>query len=167
MKNIEIINGKIYRQKNAELKKLINSLKGENKKIVFTNGVFDILHRGHIDYLSKAADLGDVLIVGLNTDSSVKRLGKGDSRPIQDEESRAVILASIGFVDFVVLFDEDTPYDLIKFVEPDVLVKGADYKPEDIVGGDIVKANGGAIVTIDFLEGFSTTSIERKIKNIR
>ncbi len=167
MKNIEIINGKIYRQKNAELKKLINSLKAENKKVVFTNGVFDILHRGHIDYLSKAADLGDVLIVGLNTDSSVKRLGKGDSRPIQDEESRAVILASIGFVDLVVLFDEDTPYDLIKFVEPDVLVKGADYKPEDIVGGDIVKANGGAIVTIDFLEGFSTTSIERKIKNIR
>jgi len=167
MKNIEIINGKIYRQKNAELKKLINSLKAKNKKVVFTNGVFDILHRGHIDYLSKAADLGDVLIVGLNTDSSVKRLGKGDSRPIQDEESRAVILASIGFVDFVVLFDEDTPYDLIKFVEPDVLVKGADYKPEDIVGGDIVKANGGAIVTIDFLEGFSTTSIERKIKNIR
>ena len=97
----------------------------------------------------------------------MKRLGKGDSRPIQDEESRAVILASIGFVDFVVLFEEDTPYDLIKFIEPDVLVKGADYKPEDIVGGDIVKANGGAIVTIEFLEGFSTTSIERKIKNIR
>jgi len=167
MKNIEIINGKIYRQKNAELKKLINSLKAENKKIVFTNGVFDILHRGHIDYLSKAADLGDILIVGLNTDSSVKRLGKGDSRPIQDEESRAVILASIGFVDFVVLFEEDTPYDLIKFIEPDVLVKGSDYKPENIVGGDIVKANGGAIVTINFLEGFSTTSIERKIKNIR
>jgi rfaE bifunctional protein nucleotidyltransferase chain/domain len=136
----------------------------QQKKIVFTNGCFDLIHLGHIDYLSKAKDLGDVLLVGLNTDASVRRLDKGASRPIKDEYSRAIILAAMHFIDGVVLFDEDTPYQLIKLVQPDVLVKGSDYRPEEIVGYDIVKNKGGEIVTIDFLPGYSTSLIEEKIK---
>jgi len=132
------------------------------RKVVFTNGCFDLVHQGHIDYLSKARDLGDMLVVGLNTDASVRRL-KGPRRPINDEYSRALLLASMVFVDYVVLFDEDTPYELIKAVQPDVLVKGSDYKPEDIVGYDIVTAKGGKVETLDFLPGFSTTAIECKI----
>jgi len=134
------------------------------KKIVFTNGCFDLLHLGHIDYLSKAKDLGDILIVGVNTDNSVVRLNKGENRPITNEQSRASIIASLFFVDAVVLFDEDTPYKLIKIVQPDVLVKGSDYKPEDIVGYDVVMAKKGEIRTIDYLEGYSTTAIEQKIR---
>jgi len=134
------------------------------KKIVFTNGCFDLLHLGHIDYLSKAKDLGDILIVGVNTDNSVVRLNKGENRPITNEQSRASIIASLFFVDAVVLFDEDTPYKLIKIVQPDVLVKGSDYKPEDIVGYDVVMAKKGEIRTIDYLEGYSTTTIEQKIR---
>ncbi|MFY8191050.1 MAG: D-glycero-beta-D-manno-heptose 1-phosphate adenylyltransferase [Bacteroidia bacterium] len=133
------------------------------KKIVFTNGCFDILHRGHVDYLAKAADLGDVLIIGVNTDSSVSKL-KGAHRPIQDEESRMQILASLGFVDAVILFGEATPYELIKLVQPDVLVKGSDYQAQNIVGYDIVSAKGGEIKTLDFIPGYSTSAIEAKIK---
>ena len=136
----------------------------KSKNIVFTNGVFDLLHLGHIDYLSKAKDSGDILIIGVNSDSSARRLGKGETRPITDEISRSTIIAALGFVDAVVLFDEDTPYNLIKTVQPDVLVKGADYKPEDIVGYDIVTAKGGKIETIKFLDGYSTTAIEDKIR---
>lgn len=136
----------------------------ENKKIVFTNGCFDLIHRGHVDYLSKAASLGDVLVVGLNTDASVQRL-KGMSRPIQDEKSRAMIMASFFFVDLVVFFDEDTPYELIKRVQPDILVKGSDYHPEDIVGYDILMAKHGHVKTINFVEGFSTSNIINKIKS--
>ncbi len=135
-----------------------------DKKIVFTNGCFDILHLGHIDYLCKAADLGDVLLVGLNTNKSVSNI-KGLHRPINDEKQRSMIIASLHFVDNVIFFDEETPYELIKIVQPDVLVKGADYKPEDIVGGDIVKAKAGKIMTLDFLPGYSTTLIEQKIRN--
>ncbi|HXC05558.1 MAG TPA: D-glycero-beta-D-manno-heptose 1-phosphate adenylyltransferase [Bacteroidia bacterium] len=135
-----------------------------SQKIVFTNGCFDILHRGHIDYLSKAADCGNILIIGLNSDASTKKLNKGASRPIQDETSRALILASLHFVSAVVLFDEDTPYELIKLIQPDVLVKGADYKIEQIAGHDIVQAKGGEVKLIPFLEGFSTSGIEQKIK---
>ena len=135
------------------------------KKIVFTNGCFDILHRGHIDYLCKARDLGDVLVVGVNTDASVKRLNKSPERPINTEQSRAILLASSLLIDAVVLFDEDTPYELIKIVQPDVLVKGADYKPEDIVGSDIVKAHGGEIITVELTQGFSTTALIQKIKS--
>ena len=113
------------------------------KKIVFSNGCFDILHRGHVEYLSKAAAKGDALIIGLNTDASVRRL-KGPSRPVNDENARAFVLAALGFVSAVTLFDEDTPYQLINKVQPDVLVKGSDYKPEDIVGYDIVMAKAGA-----------------------
>ena len=135
-------------------------LKG--KKIVFTNGCFDLIHLGHVDYLSKARDLGDFLVVGVNTDSSVRRL-KGESRPLQDENSRCMILAAFSFVDYVVMFDEDTPLNLITAVQPDVLVKGADYKPEDIVGYDVVKAKNGEVKTIEFLDGYSTTNIVKKI----
>jgi rfaE bifunctional protein nucleotidyltransferase chain/domain len=132
--------------------------KFQSRKIVFTNGCFDILHRGHIEYLSKARDLGDVLIIGLNTDASVKRI-KGGNRPVQDETSRAMILASLRFVEAIVLFDEDTPYNLISLVKPDVLVKGGDYTEETIVGADIVKASGGEVVTVPLTEGYSTTQI--------
>lgn len=136
----------------------------EGKNIVFTNGCFDIVHRGHLDYLSKAAALGDKLIIGLNTDASVRGI-KGPERPITDEYSRAWLLASLCYVDAVVLFDEPTPYELISRVQPQVLVKGADYKAEEVVGYDIVTANGGKVVTLEFLTGFSTTSIIEKIRN--
>jgi len=135
----------------------------EKQRIVFTNGCFDILHRGHVDYLSKAADLGNKLIIGVNTDASVSKL-KGPHRPIQDQESRMLILASLTFVDAVILFDEPTPYELIKLVQPDILVKGSDYQVENIVGYDIVQAKGGEIKTIDFIPGYSTSAIESKIK---
>jgi rfaE bifunctional protein nucleotidyltransferase chain/domain len=135
----------------------------ESKKIVFTNGCFDLIHRGHIEYLSQAADLGHVLIIGVNTDASVQKL-KGKNRPLQDEQSRLLILAALEFVDAVILFDEETPYELIKKVQPHILVKGADYQPEEIVGYDIVKARGGEIKTLDFIAGYSTTAIEQKIK---
>jgi D-glycero-beta-D-manno-heptose 1-phosphate adenylyltransferase len=134
----------------------------KDQKVVFTNGCFDILHRGHVEYLAKAASLADNLVVGLNTDSSVTRL-KGSKRPIQDESSRALILASLGFVAKVVLFDEDTPLELIKFIQPDILVKGSDYKTEKIVGYDVVKEKGGEVVTIDIVDGYSTTAIVRKL----
>ena len=127
-------------------------------KIVFTNGCFDILHRGHVEYLQKAKTFGDKLVVGLNSDASVRRL-KGTSRPIQDQESRKTILEALRCVDEVIIFDEDTPYELIKKIQPDVLVKGADYKPDDIVGYDIVKAKGGEIRTVEFVEGHSTSRI--------
>ncbi len=134
------------------------------KKIVFTNGCFDLLHRGHIDYLAKAADLGDKLIIGLNSDQSAKGL-KGPGRPITDEDSRALMLASFSFVDAVILFDEETPLELIKHVKPDVLVKGADYTIEQIVGSDVVLQNGGQVQTLDYLPGYSTTLIEQKIRS--
>lgn len=133
------------------------------EKIVFTNGVFDLLHRGHVDYLAKARDLGDRLIIGVNTDASVSKL-KGPHRPIQDEYSRMLILASFEFVDAVILFGDQTPYELIKMVQPDILVKGSDYNAQDIVGYDIVTAKGGLVKTIDFIPGFSTSLIEKKIK---
>lgn len=134
----------------------------KNEKIVFTNGCFDIVHRGHIEYLARAAALGTKLVIGLNTDTSVKRL-KGEKRPINDQQARAILLSALIFVDKVIFFDEDTPYELIKYIQPDILVKGSDYKPEDIVGYDIVKNKGGEIVTIDLTTGYSTTSILNKI----
>jgi rfaE bifunctional protein nucleotidyltransferase chain/domain len=162
MKRLEITRKKIFNYSDPEFSRLLAIWKFQGKKIVFTNGCFDILHLGHIDYLSAASELGDLLVIGLNTDESVSKI-KGNNRPLQDEISRAFVLASLGFVDAVVFFGEDTPYDLITTIQPDVLVKGADYKPEDIVGYDIVKNKGGEIVTIEFLEGYSTTAIENKI----
>jgi len=166
MSNLDIIRKKIYTYTDADYKRMLTIWQFQGKKIVFTNGCFDILHLGHIDYLSKAKDLGDLLIIGLNTDLSVSRI-KGENRPIQDEISRAIVLASLGVVDVVVFFGEDTPYNLIKTTQPDILVKGADYKPEDIVGYDIVKSKGGQVVTIEFLEGYSTSAIEKKILEAR
>jgi len=157
MKKLELINSMIFDDK-KDIKFWLGYWRFHQKKIVFTNGCFDILHRGHIDYLANAADLGDVLVIGLNTDASVSRI-KGDARPIQDQTSRAMLLSSLSFVDAVVLFNDDTPYELIKFIKPDVLVKGSDYQAEDIVGYDVVKEKGGEIVTMDFLEGFSTSKI--------
>ncbi len=162
MKNYDIIKKKILLTK--EFSATFSLWRFQQKKIVFTNGCFDLLHLGHINYLSRAKDLGDILIVGVNSDRSVKILGKGENRPITDENARATIIAALHFVDAVVLFDEETPYELIKAVQPDVLVKGSDYRPEDIVGYDIVKQKGGDVVTISFLPGYSTTSIVEKIK---
>lgn len=156
MTTLEVTKSKIFDTK--VLSQRVAMWKFQGRKIVFTNGCFDILHRGHIEYLSQARDLGDVLIIGLNTDASVKRI-KGDGRPVQDENSRALILATLRFVEAVVLFDEDTPYNLIELVKPDVLVKGGDYTEDNIVGADIVKANGGEVVTIPLTEGYSTSKI--------
>jgi rfaE bifunctional protein nucleotidyltransferase chain/domain len=161
LKKIEIIKSKIIDR---------HILKGKlaywnflEKKIVFTNGCFDIIHRGHIEYLAKAADLGDILIIGLNSDKSVTSI-KGPERPVQDEITRALILASLSFVEAVILFDEPTPINLINLIVPHILVKGSDYKPEEIVGYDTVVNNGGKVVTINYIEGFSTSSIINKLK---
>jgi D-glycero-beta-D-manno-heptose 1-phosphate adenylyltransferase len=134
--------------------------------IVFTNGCFDILHLGHVDYLSKAADLGNVLIVGLNSDESIRRI-KGENRPILDQKSRSIALASFSFVTAVIIFGEDTPIELIKIIQPDILVKGGDYQSDAIVGADVVLARGGKIQTIPLVEGYSTTAIENKIRKAK
>ena len=160
MKHLEKIYDKILDDKSLDKK--LNLWREKGRTIVFSNGCFDILHRGHVEYLSKAADLGDILIIGLNTDDSVRRL-KGPSRPVNDEKARAVVLAALEFVDAIMFFEEDTPYNLIKRVQPDVLVKGKDYKAEDIVGYDIVTAKGGKVETIELVDGFSTTSILERI----
>ena len=162
MTNLEIIQRKIYTRET--LSRQLNIWRMQSMKIVFTNGCFDLLHRGHIDYLSKAADLGNVLIIGLNSDASVKRLNKGAGRPIQHENDRLLILSALQFVEGICLFDEDTPYELIKLVQPDVLVKGGDWNVEDIVGADVVGSKGGLVTTIPFVEGYSTTAIENRIK---
>jgi rfaE bifunctional protein nucleotidyltransferase chain/domain len=137
----------------------------QEKKIVFTNGVFDILHRGHIEYLSEAKKQGDLLIIGLNTDASVKRL-KGESRPVNDEQSRIIMLSALSFVDSVILFEEDTPWELINAIKPSILVKGSDYQKEEIVGYDILQEYGGEVRTIELTEGFSTTNFIKKIQNL-
>src|SRR6202000_2679990 len=137
--------------------------KAEGRKVVFTNGVFDLLHIGHITYMAKASELGDKLIIGLNSDSSVKRI-KGDDRPVNDQNSRAALLAALFFVDAIVVFEEDTPINLITALMPDILVKGADYSIENIVGAKEVIANGGEVKTINFVEGYSSTSIIQKIR---
>jgi rfaE bifunctional protein nucleotidyltransferase chain/domain len=137
-----------------------------DEKIVFTNGCFDILHRGHMEYLAKAASLGDILFVGINSDKSVRKL-KGNDRPIQDEYSRALMTASLRFVTAVMLFDEDTPYRLIERIQPDILVKGGDYQEKDIVGADIVKNKGGQVVSVDFTDGYSSSRIIEKIQQFK
>jgi len=161
MTQLDLINNKIKSRHEAQA--IAQTWIQNGEKIAFTNGCFDLVHRGHIDYLSKAKDLGTKLILGLNTDASVQRL-KGPQRPVVDEQSRAILMAALQFIDLVVFFDEDTPYELIKALQPDILVKGSDYKAEDIVGYDILMAKGGKVETIDFVEGFSTTSIVEKIK---
>ena len=139
-------------------------MKRDFGKIVFTNGCFDVLHKGHIDYLKKAKKLGDILVVGINTDNSIKRI-KGKLRPINSLDSRLMILESLRMIDFVIPFDEDNPINLIQSLRPDILVKGSDYEIEEIVGHDFVKSYGGKVKTIDILEGYSTTKLINKIKN--
>jgi len=161
MNKNEIIKAKIMDE--TSFLKIRNGYRLLSKKLVFTNGCFDLLHRGHIDYLSKSASLGDYLVVAINSDASVQKL-KGKNRPIADEKSRAEIMASLFFVDAVIIFDDDTPLRLIKLIKPDLLIKGADYTISTIVGADEVIANGGNVNTIQFLEGYSTSLIEKKIK---
>lgn len=158
----ETINSKVYADA-QEAKPDIDKWKAFNDKVVFTNGCFDILHLGHIDYLAKAADLGDRLVIGLNSDASVALL-KGENRPIIDQKTRALKLASLVFVDAVVLFTEDTPLDAITTLQPNVLVKGGDYTVDAIVGAKEVTEKGGDVVVIPFLEGHSTTAIVKKIQ---
>lgn len=134
--------------------------------IIFTNGCFDILHKGHIQYLESARALGDRLVVGLNSDASTRRL-KGNTRPINHEDSRAYLVASLSVVDLVVVFEEDTPLNLITSLEPDTLVKGGDYVEDDVIGGNFVKAHGGHVVIIPYVEGYSTTAIEEKIRALK
>ncbi|MCK9557407.1 MAG: D-glycero-beta-D-manno-heptose 1-phosphate adenylyltransferase [Candidatus Cloacimonetes bacterium] len=134
------------------------------KKLVFTNGCFDILHAGHVRYLREAKALGDILIVGLNSDASVRRL-KGNSRPVNNQIDRAIVLAGLSAVDFICVFDEDTPYELIKALEPNVLVKGGDWRPDQIVGADIVLTSGGIVKSLNFVEGLSSTNIIDKMRN--
>ncbi|WP_224996796.1 D-glycero-beta-D-manno-heptose 1-phosphate adenylyltransferase [Cesiribacter sp. SM1] len=145
------------------LKQTLTEWRNEGQRIVFTNGCFDLLHLGHIDYLEKASQLGDRLVIGINSDLSVRRL-KGNSRPLQQEDARARLLAALAFTDAIVLFEEDTPLELIRQVEPDVLVKGNDYTVENIVGADFVLQKGGLVRTIELVEGCSTTALVNKIK---
>lgn len=137
--------------------------RGRAGAVVFTNGVFDLLHRGHVAYLTRARAEGDALVVGVNTDASVRRLGKGPDRPVNGERDRAFVLAGLECVDAVVLFDEDTPLELIRDLEPDVLAKGADYALDAIVGADLVTARGGRVVRVPLEPGYSTTSLLSKV----
>ncbi len=145
-----------------DLSKVVAELQSRGKRVVFTNGCFDILHVGHVEYLAKSRHCGDVLVVGVNTDASVKRL-KGDARPLNNEIERAVVLDALRAVDFVCLFDEDTPVELIRAIKPDVLTKGGDYSRETIAGADFIVENGGEVVVIPLVEGKSTTSIINKM----
>ena len=145
-----------------DLLRTLHIWKFKGDKVVFTNGCFDIIHRGHVEYLAQAASLGNRLIVGVNTDACVQRL-KGPNRPVNDENTRAEILAAFGFVDAVILFSDETPLSLITAIKPNVLVKGGDYTVDTIVGADVVKANGGTVEVIPFVQGFSTTSLINKI----
>ena len=163
MSNPDKIQSKIISSEDLLSRLSQNRLAG--KTIVFTNGCFDILHKGHIQYLYDASAFGDFLIVGLNSDASVSRL-KGDRRPVQDEESRSSVLASLFFVDYIVLFEEDTPIKLISHIKPDVLIKGGDYRAEEIVGYDVVSNSGGKVIILPFLEGYSTSTIIDKLKNL-
>ncbi len=161
---IEKIQSKILSWEQAQ--KEIAAWKANNERIVFTNGCFDLLHFGHLHYLAEARNLGDRLVIGLNSEDSVRKL-KGPNRPINDEKTREFQLASLEFVDAVVVFEQDTPIDLITMLQPDVLVKGGDWKASQIVGSDVILSNGGTVKSLPFIEGYSTTLIEQKIKNQR
>lgn len=155
-----------------ELCNILNTLRLSSNQaikqfqVVFTNGCFDLVHRGHVEYLSKARDLGDLLVVGLNSDESVRRL-KGSTRPISNQESRAMVLAAFAFVDYVVVFDEDTPLNLIQTIVPDILVKGGDYNRDTVVGADFVEAHGGRLEIIPLVPGESTTNLVMKMGELR
>jgi len=162
MQILELIQMKILTQ--DELLKRLFALRFHQKKIVFTNGCFDVLHPGHVYYLNQARSLGDVLVVGLNSDASIKMLNKGIERPIHPQDKRAEVLASLFCVDFVTIFEEETPFNLIQKVQPDVLVKGGDYTIDKIVGADFVHSYGGSVAIIPLLEGYSTTEILNKLR---
>jgi len=162
MDKIQFIRNKIHSKESLDHK--LAYWRFTDKKIVFTNGCFDLLHMGHVDYLARASSLGDVMVVGLNTDRSVAE-NKGPGRPVNNQESRLMVMASLFFVNAVILFDEPTPLKLIEQVQPDILVKGSEYKAEDIVGYDIVTAKGGKVRTIDFVPGYSSSAIIEKIIN--
>ena len=161
MENLELINRKILSLHQLLQQYMVWRFK--EKKIVFSNGCFDILHIGHIEYLAKAASPGDALVIGLNSDLSVRKI-KGSGRPINDESTRARVLAALSFVNAVVLFDEETPYELIRAVRPDILVKGKDYDIDQIVGYDFVRSYGGEVKTVELTPGYSTTGLIEKIK---
>ena len=161
MSNLKNIKSKIYSL--SDLKIQSDKWKENGEKIVFTNGCFDLVHRGHIEVLANTADLGDKLIIGLNSDSSIKEL-KGENRPIMDEITRSILLASLQFVDAIVFFSEETPYKLIENLVPDILAKGGDYKLTEISGNEVVLENGGEVILIPFIDGFSSTNIVEKIK---
>ena len=162
MSHLKNINSKVSNL--DALTSQVEQWKMAGKKVVFTNGCFDIIHRGHIEVLVRTADLGDKLVIGLNSDQSIQKL-KGKDRPVIDEQSRAILLAALSFVDAIVLFSEDTPLKLISALLPDVLAKGGDYEIETIVGHEIVQENGGKVELVPFVDGFSSTIIIDKIKN--
>ncbi len=170
MTKLEQLQKKIANLNEAKL--TVQTWKNDGLKVVFTNGCFDLLHKGHVVYLTQAADLGDKLVVGLNTDASVKRQGKGGDRPINSEDARLAVLAGLQAVDLVVLFDADTPLDLIRELQPNTVAKGADYDPNEtdvtskkyIVGKDVMQQTGGEVVAIPLVEGFSTTGIIEMMK---
>lgn len=170
MSRLRCLQDKIVSLEEAQRIVALWKMKGE--KVVFTNGCFDILHKGHVTYLAKSADLGKRMVVALNSDSSVREQGKGENRPVNPEDARALVLASMSFIDLVVFFEDQTPIKLIEALIPDVLVKGADYDPEEtdkhskkyIVGSDLVKSHGGEVKVVSLVEGFSTTSIIDKLK---
>ncbi len=147
-----------------ELLRTLKKLRAENKTVVFTNGCFDILHVGHVSYLRKAKSLGDILVAGLNSDSSVRKL-KGKARPIVKQKNRAMVLSALSCVDFIVIFNSLTPFSLIKGIRPDVLLKGGDWKAKDIVGGKFVKSYGGKVKSLPYIKGFSTKALIRRIKS--
>jgi rfaE bifunctional protein nucleotidyltransferase chain/domain len=147
----------------AELQRRLQRLRRSGKRIVFTNGCFDLIHPGHVRYLRAAKRLGDVLVVALNSDSSVRRL-KGPGRPLVPQRSRCEVVAALEMVDYVTVFSADTPYDLIKALAPDVLVKGGDWRPDQIVGADLVRARGGTVRSLPFARGYSTTELVRKVE---
>jgi len=148
----------------VQVQRMVNIWRMKGDRIVFTNGCFDVLHRGHVEYLQEAAAIGDRLIIGVNSDASVRRLGKADDRPFNDQDSRAKVLSALRFVDAVVVFDQDTPLELITAIGPDVLVKGGDWKAEDMIGSDIVIGRGGEVHSLKLVGGFSTTALVEKIR---
>jgi len=161
MTNLQNIKSKIYTL--SDLKIQTDKWKEKGDKIVFTNGCFDLMHRGHVEVLANTSDLGNKLIIGLNSDISIQEL-KGEKRPIIDENSRAILLASLQFVDAIVLFSEETPEKLIETIIPNILAKGGDYKVTEIAGHKVVLENGGEVILVPFIDGFSTTNIVNKIK---
>ncbi len=156
--------GKVFSRQS--LKRRLASLRRAGKRVVFTNGCFDLIHPGHVRYLRAARRLGDVLVVGVNSDRSARRLGKGKGRPFVPERDRAEVLAALEMVDYVTIFEEDTPYELIRQLQPDVLVKGGDWSPDRIVGADVVRAGGGAVKSLPYAKGYSTTALIRRMREL-